>query len=142
LEHARFTYRSLKESESRFLDDLEGFLDAHRIQDDMRHKILLAASEAFTNALIHGNGYDPQKEIVVQLAVNDSGLSADIIDQGREGAQRIKLRQPSGPLAENGRGIDLISHYASTCEFRETETGGMKASMTFNFAAEEETQSK
>jgi serine/threonine-protein kinase RsbW len=127
-------YPSVSESEDRFLDDVQSFLDDNGIPEDICRQLLLSVSEAFTNALVHGNQLDSTKAILVRLAVNDSAICADILDQGQGGIERINRRKPSGPLSEGGRGIDLIGHYATTVQFEETESGGLKVSMSFGLA--------
>jgi serine/threonine-protein kinase RsbW len=124
-----FTYPSIGESETRMLDELEGVLRKHQVDLVTAHQFKLAISEAFTNALVHGNCRNANKIITVELQVNESRLRADITDQGSGGLQRIERRKPPDPFSENGRGVDLIRHYATDVEFRESDSGGVVVSI-------------
>jgi anti-sigma regulatory factor (Ser/Thr protein kinase) len=82
-------------------------------------------SEAFTNALVHGNKKDSSKTIKIILKLNQHEILADIIDEGQGGLGRVHSRNPIGLLDETGRGIDLIKHFATVAKFKEDETGGL-----------------
>lgn len=126
-----YTYPSTTEAEGFMHDDLFRTLERHSIPEDIAKRFGLAVSEAFTNALIHGNRRNPGKLIKVTLCINGSCLSADIIDEGTNGLGQIKKRRTVGLMSETGRGIDLMNHYAQT-DFVETETGGLKVTITFS----------
>lgn len=95
------------------------------------HRISIVLSEAITNACIHGNRLDREKSVTLTIRINESSLIADIIDQGTGGLQRIQNRLPSEQLAESGRGIDLIRHYAENAVFTAEENGGLRVSIAF-----------
>jgi anti-sigma regulatory factor (Ser/Thr protein kinase) len=120
-----FTYPSMVESEEQMLDDLGRVLDSIPVGREALRGFVVAVCEAFTNALLHGNGSNPDKIIRVGLEVNQNGISADITDEGKGGLERIRRRAHRGLMAEGGRGIDLIQHYSDAVEFTETEKGGL-----------------
>ena len=124
-----FTYASVIESEEKMLDDVSAALAENDISDDEFHRMTLVISEAFTNALTHGNGRDPKKRIYVHLDINQNMICADIIDEGRGALDRIERKRPPEPLAENGRGIDLIRHCTDEAIFQEHESGGLRVSV-------------
>ena len=126
------TYPSVPESEERMLDDLETIVTREELEEPTRHSFLLAVSEAFTNALLHGNRFDPDKEIMICVNITPEAATADITDQGIEGLASVRNRQPRGYLADGGRGIALIRHYAEEVEFAATETGGLKVTVRFD----------
>lgn len=126
-----FTYPSLLDSEGAMLRDLVSVLTKHGIEALTRHSVMVVVCEAFNNALLHGNQLDPHKQIKMVVAVNGKELSADIIDEGSGGLQRISRRKPGGKWAESGRGIGIIGHYAKSVRFEETEKGGLKVTMKF-----------
>jgi len=128
----KFTYVSVLRSEARMFDDLAVVLDRHRIQGHLRQRILLALSEAFVNALVHANALNPAKEVVLSININETMFSADIVDQGHGGTERVRCKQKPALLAENGRGIDLIRHCCDAVEFIRHGSGGMRVSMRFN----------
>jgi len=129
--HYEFTYPSVLESESSMLKDLVGVLDEHLVTGFSKHSILVVISEAFTNALVHGNRLDPGKKIKIVIEINKSEMTADIIDEGQDGLRKIEKRRPSHQWAEGGRGIGIIGHYASSVDFQQTEKGGLRVSIKF-----------
>ena len=134
-----FTYPSVSESEETMLDDITACLKQHGIADATFQRILLAVSEAFTNALTHANGHDPKKKIKIRMSINERFVSADIIDEGQGGMPRIKKHTSPGLLADHGRGLELIKHYASQVEFFETDQGGIRTNIVFNLREKQST---
>lgn len=127
-----FEYISVAESEGQMMDDLTDVLGRHRLPPDIAQPVMLAVSEAFTNALTHGNRYDAGKVIRIELSVNENRLIADITDQGHGGLSRVAAHRPPGPMAESGRGISLIRHYSNRVELTETPTGGLHVHIEFD----------
>lgn len=127
-----WTYPSIIESEDRMLTDLAAFLKKSDVDPESAQAIMLAVSEAFTNAIIHGNDIQASKEVRVTFDVNDLRITADILDEGIGGLERIANRPEAGALAENGRGIGLIEHYASETVFSSLKSGGLKVSLIFD----------
>ena len=136
-----FTYPSVGTSEEKMLDDVLTVLRRNRVDKDFQASFLLAVSEAFTNALVHGNKRNPCKSIKLSIDINNEALAADITDEGRNGLDKIKRRCPPDVLSESGRGVDLIQHYASEVGFTETEKGGLKVSVRFDLAKKKKTRS-
>ncbi len=126
-----FDYPSRSDSEARAMDDLFGLLEEHQIPHELRQHFALAVSEAFTNALVHGNRRQAEKIIHLEVEINDDLLSADITDEGSGGLDRIANRSTAGLLAEGGRGIDLIRHYTDA-SFSETPNGGLRVTIVMN----------
>ncbi len=132
-------YSSVSESEEKMLDELRAILLKHDIDGSLHYAISLVLSEAFTNALVHGNKKDPRRNIIIKLAINDTEVCAEIEDEGQHGLEYIKRRQPPDLLSEGGRGIDLMELYSDSVEFTETPTGGLKVSFQFSRKSEKET---
>ncbi len=127
-----FTYYSIPESEDMMLDDIEGILLKNNIECDLSHAAKLSISEGFTNAMIHGNLCTPHKKIIIEIEVNLENLRIDIMDEGEKGIEKINNRKAPEPLAEAGRGINLIQHYSPKVIFEEMESGGLKVTMIFD----------
>ncbi|MFH2036994.1 MAG: ATP-binding protein [Candidatus Zixiibacteriota bacterium] len=126
-------YYSNTESEGIMYNDVKLFLMVNNIKKNMLHNILLAVSEGFTNALVHGNNYDKNKMIKINIEVNNNNVNADIIDEGEGAIMAISSRVPSDYMKEGGRGIDLINHYADKVALKnDDKTGGLHLSMKFN----------
>jgi anti-sigma regulatory factor (Ser/Thr protein kinase) len=126
-----FTYPSVLESEGKMLNDLVAVLGKHKIDGLAKQNVLVVMCEAFNNALLHGNQLKPDKKIKMILSINKKEMTADIIDEGSGGLEKIQNRRPSPMWAEGGRGIGIIGHYASSVNFQETDKGGLKVSISF-----------
>ncbi|MDZ4722910.1 MAG: ATP-binding protein [candidate division Zixibacteria bacterium] len=126
----KYFYSSAPEAEEQMLDDLFRVLKEHDLSEEDTNKFTLAVSEAFINALVHGNKQNSQKKIEVKLDLDEETLSAEIIDEGKEGLKQIWSRIEPPPLSESGRGIDLIRHYATTSQFTQTPSGGLKVTLS------------
>jgi anti-sigma regulatory factor (Ser/Thr protein kinase) len=126
-----FSYPSKLRSESRMLSDMLLTLEKHSISDFVKRKFLVSVSEAFTNALLHANELNPQKQVKILIRVNKTEISADIIDQGRDGLEKISKKRPATAFDEGGRGLDIISHYADEVRIEEMPEGGLKIFIRF-----------
>jgi serine/threonine-protein kinase RsbW len=133
MERYSFNYLSVAASESRMLDEIADLLERLELGRKLRHKVMLVISEAFNNAYLHGNRENPEATIKIDLTVNETEITVDISDEGkeREGLKNILNKQPATPFGENGRGIDLIRHYADSVRFERGEKGGLKVVTTF-----------
>lgn len=125
-------FPSVLESEELMAAKVERLLDDRNVEKYTKQKFLLSLSEAFTNALIHGNELDSKKQINVRLEINDNRITADIIDQGKGGLEKIKHRNHPSPMSESGRGVDIIKHYCTSSEFVETSTGALKVTLVMD----------
>ncbi|MDF1543614.1 MAG: ATP-binding protein [bacterium] len=132
-----FTYQSDPNLEERFMDDIVGLLDEHDVEESLKRRVCLTVSEAFTNALRHGNNSDPTRKITICLSINRNQISADITDQGTNGLRSIMKKSAPGPLSESGRGVDLMYHYAARTRFEETSQGGLRVILEFDRESQE-----
>ncbi|KAA3637686.1 MAG: ATP-binding protein [Calditrichaeota bacterium] len=128
----KYEYLSVIESEDKMLSNLAHVLTKEGVENPERYGFMLAISEAFTNALLHGNRLDPTKKIWINLEIKSNSLKADIIDEGKGGIDQINKRKPSKLLDTNGRGVDLIEYYAAEYDISEYKNGGVKVSVTFD----------
>lgn len=132
-------YQSVSESEEKMLDDVTGILAAHNIEGELRQAFILTVSEAFTNALTHGNNYDTDKLIKISIYINHNSLTADIIDEGKGGLKKVFEKSPPTLLSEHGRGVDLMRYYSSAVRFRKTSIGGLRVTVVFEMKKNEVT---
>jgi anti-sigma regulatory factor (Ser/Thr protein kinase) len=121
-------YASVPESETLMLNDVLAILDRHQVDKETANRLSLMVSEAFNNAVIHGNQEQPDLSVALILHINESDISADVIDKGQGGLKQIKSRIPPEPHSEGGRGIDLIHHFASEVTFTEMKDAGLMVS--------------
>jgi len=95
------------------------------LDEDQRFYIAMAVREAAINAVLHGNGYDPSRQIDVSLENTGSALVFVIADQG-PGFDPDHLPDPLAPenlLRGTGRGIFLIRSLMDEIHFRQLHPG-------------------
>lgn len=126
-----FSYASRLESEDQMLDDIQAVLELHQIVGGCAWRFTLVVSEAFTNALVHGNNSDPERLVKLKVWVNELEIIADISDEGTGGLDCLARRSKSGELlAESGRGISFMERYADRMEYRQSPSGGLVVSLS------------
>ncbi len=84
----------------------------YNVSEDMFGNMLVAVTEAVTNAIYHGNKGDASKKVHVKYALSNHHLSFTITDQG-PGCDFYNLPDPTAPEnleKECGRGIFLMKH--------------------------------
>ena len=95
------------------------------LDEDERFKLTMAVREATVNAVLHGNEYDPAKQISAKLENTGSDLVISIADQGK-GVDPDTLPDPLAPenlLRGTGRGIFLIRSFMDDVHFRHLNPG-------------------
>jgi anti-sigma regulatory factor (Ser/Thr protein kinase) len=75
-----------------------------RLDDEGAWSLVLATSEAVTNAILHG-GACPGKGILLRVLPWHDGLCVEVCDCGRFESAPL----PAGPEATHGRGIPIIA---------------------------------
>ena len=104
--------------------------DLH-IQEDLYGNVLIAVTEAVNNAIIHGNTFNVNKSVTVEVVQTDDSLTFRVIDEGA-GFDYMNLPDPTAPEnieKENGRGIFLIQNLSDSLDFEES---GKVAVITFD----------
>jgi serine/threonine-protein kinase RsbW len=95
------------------------------LDEDERFRVTMAVREAAVNAVLHGNEYDPAKQIAVSLENTGSALVFTIADQGK-GLNPDSIPDPLSPenlLRGTGRGIFLIRSFMDEVHFRQLHPG-------------------
>jgi len=95
------------------------------LDEDQRFHIAMAVREAAINAVLHGNEYDPARQIEVSLENTGKDLMITIADQGR-GFDPDKVPDPLAAenlLRGTGRGIFLIRSLMDEVHFRQLHPG-------------------
>jgi anti-sigma regulatory factor (Ser/Thr protein kinase) len=78
----------------------------HGLDGDGAWSLMLATSEAVSNAIIHGTACSGgEKGILLRLLPWDDGLCVEVCDCGRFETAPL----PPGPEAPHGRGIPIIA---------------------------------
>lgn len=87
--------------------------------------LLLAVTEATTNAIIHANKCDKTKMVTVDVEVKDSKIIIKVIDEG-SGFDPTKIPDPTQPeniLKDSGRGMYLMKVYMDDLKYNVTPNG-------------------
>jgi serine/threonine-protein kinase RsbW len=99
-------------------------IDAGLDEEQLFH-IAMAVREAAINAVLHGNEYDPARQIEVSLENTGKDLMITIADQGK-GFDPDKVPDPLAQenlLRGTGRGIFLIRSLMDEVHFRQLHPG-------------------
>lgn len=114
-------------------DDIKELLQFHEIDGKLGNDIKLALSEAFTNALVHGNKLDSDKGIEINITINNQFITADIIDEGTGTPDMLKEKEDPDMWQERGRGVILMETVADRVTFsKDRVTGGLQCTLFFN----------
>lgn len=103
----------------RLAEELLRKAEAQGYPESMRFAIRLALEEALSNAIEHGNKFDPNKSVTVVAEVDDDRAAITIADEG-DGFDPATVPDPT--VDENlekpcGRGIMLMRAYMDTVKF-------------------------
>ncbi len=82
-------------------------------------KILIAVTEAVNNAILHGNGQNPEKNVLVSYEKIERMVYFHVKDEGT-GFNPSEIPDPTDPEnleKPNGRGVFLMRNLADSCEF-------------------------
>lgn len=117
-----------------FEDLFLNFKNQYNIKDDIYFKIMVAVTEGINNASGHGNKYNPDKVVTVELKGNSSYINCKIKDEGM-GFNPENVADPRNPenlLKDNGRGVFLMKELAN--EFNVTNLNdGTLVELIFKF---------
>ncbi|HUA91781.1 MAG TPA: ATP-binding protein [Terracidiphilus sp.] len=95
------------------------------LDEDLTFHIAMAVREATVNAVLHGNEYDPARQVEVIFENTGTDFIFTISDEGR-GFDPDHLPDPSAPenlLRGTGRGIFLIRSLMDEVHFRQLHPG-------------------
>lgn len=113
---------------------VEEICDYYNINDTYFGNILIALTEAFNNALVHGNQNDPSRKIHLVFESRPKGLCFTVTDEG-SGYDPADVPDPLDIEQENsgekGRGLFLIHSLSDKVELRE---GGRSVEMFFRIS--------
>ena len=120
-----FSLSSTMDSVSAVEAAAEKLAEEAGLDEDERFRFTMAVREAAVNAVLHGNEYDPSKQISVSLENTGDSLVIVIADQGK-GVNPDTLPDPLAPenlLRGTGRGIFLIRSFMDEVHFRQLHPG-------------------
>ena len=95
------------------------------LDEDECFRVTMAVREAAVNAVLHGNDYDPSKQISASFENTGSDLIFKIADEGKglDPATLPDPREPENLLRGTGRGIFLIRSFMDEVHFRQLHPG-------------------
>jgi serine/threonine-protein kinase RsbW len=97
-------------------------------------RLRLALEEAILNGLLHGNGGDPAKQVVVRYAVSPEEVVGEVEDEG-PGFVPERVPDPRAPenlTKPSGRGLLLMRHFTTWLRYHGR---GNRVSMCLRLAA-------
>lgn len=103
------------------------------LTNDQLSVLLLAVTEATTNAIIHANKCDASKTVSIRAHIEDSKLIVNVKDEGK-GFDPSTIPDPTKPenlLKDSGRGVYLMKVYMDDVKYKVTPTG-METILTLN----------
>jgi len=77
----------------------------------------LLLRESLMNAVIHGSGKDPRKQITMHVTFDDAAIQLHVIDSGPGFDWQMKLKEGFDVLSDGGRGMALMQIYASSVHY-------------------------
>lgn len=116
----------------------EEFAREMRFGRDAVESVAISVVEASTNAIQHGNGYDPEKHVEVIFEREDDRMKVTVRDEGG-GFDPGVVADPLAPenlLRESGRGIFLCRRFMDEVGFGHAPGGGAEIRLMKRLTAE------
>ncbi len=116
--HRSLNLESRIESVEQAENEVLAFARAAGFEEDTQHQIAMAVREIVVNAISHGNAYDLNKHVQVELRLSPESLLIAIQDEGR-GFDPGDLPDPLAPenlLRQSGRGLLLARAFMDEVE--------------------------
>ena len=120
-----FKLASTMESVAEVEAAAEKFTQSAGLDEDESFRVVMAVREAAVNAVLHGNGYDPNKQVSASFENDGKSVIIKIADEG-EGLDPDKIPDPLAQenlLRGTGRGIFLIRSFLDEVHFRQLHPG-------------------
>ena len=102
--------------------------------EDEQHKIGMAVRECTVNAVVHGNRYNKNKKVHLDIERADTSLTVIIGDEG-EGFDFNSLPDPLSPenlLRQSGRGLLLARAFMDEFDIHNRPGGGIEVRLVKN----------
>ncbi|MHB1687678.1 MAG: ATP-binding protein [Ignavibacteriaceae bacterium] len=117
------------DSDPNNLITVEEFVNYFSVDLNIDHErlpgLLLAVTEATTNAIVHANKCDTNKKVKIDVEVEESKLLIHVKDEGH-GFDPAKVPDPTEPenlLKDSGRGLYLMRVYMDDLKYEVTPDG-------------------
>ena len=104
--------------------------------EDEQHRIGMAVRECMVNAVVHGNRYNRNKRVHVNVAIENAGsrFTIRVTDQG-EGFEMHEVPDPlhdNNLLRHSGRGLFLMSAFMDDIKVRKVPLEGTEVTLVKN----------
>ena len=99
----------------RAVEEAEAFMETVSDDEDLCYRVTLLTSETVTNAMEHGNKWDPEKHVVFDLTAYTDRIELRVFDDG-EGFELSSIGDPldqENLLNGRGRGLFFMEHMAN-----------------------------
>jgi serine/threonine-protein kinase RsbW len=110
------------------------FKTKSEIEDAKYYNIMVAVTEGINNAAGHGNKFDPNKHVIVELEFDNEKLICKITDFG-VGFNPDKVEDPRMPenlLKDSGRGVFIMKSLSNKFTVQRKNNSNI-VEMVFNF---------
>lgn len=114
-------------------DFLKEIFREARLNMNSFNRIFLGISEAVSNAILHGNKMNPEKNVLIRMKLHDNRFNVEVEDEGTGFSDHI-LFDPTCKehiKREHGRGIFIMRKLADEISFKEE---GRKILIQFTIA--------
>ena len=104
--------------------------------EDDQHQIGMAVRECTVNAVVHGNRYNKNKKVHLEIERSSTGMTVTIGDEG-DGFDLASLPDPLAPenlLRQSGRGLLLIRAFMDDLDLHPRPGGGTEVRLVKNLA--------
>jgi len=94
------------------------------LDEDKKSGLLLCASEAVTNAMLHGNKMNPDKKVTITANADDNEITFTVLDEG-DGFNPDDIPNPLAEenlLKPSGRGVFLMNTYCDEVIYQKNGT--------------------
>ena len=115
--------------------DVDSFLDQRLrdagFPDELMADVAVSVSEVVNNAVIHGNGANPDKHVDVEVEIAPDRVSIAIQDEGT-GFDPDTLPDPVAQenlLREVGRGLFIVRAYMDEVHFQMVDGRGLRITL-------------
>ena len=107
--------------------------------EDDQHGIGMAVRECMVNAVVHGNRYNKNKHVHVNVLKSASDFTIRIVDQG-EGFETEMVPDPldgTNILRHSGRGLFLMAAFMDDVKVRKLSPSGTEVTLIKKFGPPE-----
>jgi serine/threonine-protein kinase RsbW len=102
----------------RCVEQIREFLEQRKASDHL-FALSLLAREALNNAMIHGNGKDPDKRVRFRFQAQEGGFDLEVGDEGPGFDWQCHVQTCTGVEDVRGRGHEIYRNYARNVRYNE-----------------------